>query len=280
MLAAVTIAFVLDLTVVSHLQHLVAQQQLTNEFRAQLDDGTAPVSEGRPAEDDPQNGEEAKPVLLSDGDPVGLLEIPAIGVREIVVEGTSSGALMAGPGHRRDTPLPGQVGQSILMGRSAAFGGPFSRIQELAPGDRISVRTGQGLHYFSVIGIRYAGDPQPPRVQSGESRLVLVTARGAPYAPAGAVYVDAQLTSSPQDRGSRQTTIASLPAADFVLATDTSRVWGLIFALQFLVAVELSAFAAWRRVGARKVWIVFVPLAVLASLLVATQVTLLLPNLL
>ena len=33
------------------------------------------------------------------------------------MEGTSSGTLMSGPGHRRDTPFPGQAGVSVIVGR-------------------------------------------------------------------------------------------------------------------------------------------------------------------
>ena len=41
------------------------------------------------------------------GDPVALLTIPSIGLEQVVVEGTASGDTLVGPGHRRDTPLPG-----------------------------------------------------------------------------------------------------------------------------------------------------------------------------
>ena len=133
-------------------------------------------------------------VLLSDGDPVARLEIPSLGVDQIVVEGTASAALTKGPGHRRDTFLPGQAGVSVLMGRATAYGGPFGRIQELPPGETISVITGQGEHIYRVLGVRYAGDPSPA-FKPGTGRLVLETARGGPYMPSGVVRVDAELVS-------------------------------------------------------------------------------------
>jgi uncharacterized membrane protein YoaK (UPF0700 family) len=64
------------------------------------------------------------------------------------------------------------------------------------------------------------------------------------------------------------------------MATDTSTVWALVFALQFFVVAEIAAVWAYRRIGAQKVWVVFVPVMFLAGLLVADQVTRLLPNLL
>ncbi|WP_307812285.1 sortase [Lacisediminihabitans changchengi] len=218
--------------------------------------------------------------LLEDGTPLGFISIPSLGVNQVFVEGTSSSTLTAGPGHRRDTVLPGQIGTSVILGRASAFGGPFARIQELAPGDTFTARTGQGVTDFSVIGVRYAGDPVPTAPNGKQSRLILETARGAPFAPSGVAYVDAQATSAALPVGQRQTTIVSLPPEDAPLASDTTTVWALVFALQFLIVVEIGAVWAYRRIGAQKTWIVFVPLTVLAGIYVTNQVTILLPNLL
>lgn len=267
--AAIVLGLALNIILIGQLQHLVAQQQLGDAFREQLADGVAPVSEG-----------DVDDVLLADGAPVALLEIPQIGLREVVVEGTDSGTLQAGPGHRRDTMLPGQTGVSMIMGRAAAFGGPFSHLQELGPGDTFTVITGQGEHEYEVIGLRYAGDPAPPRLTAGEGRLILVTARGAPYAPSGLAYVDARLTSEAQPYGTRQTTYLTLPESDKPLSGDTSMAWALVFALQFLVVVELAAVWSYRNVGAQRTWIVFVPLTVLAGLWVGGEIIRMLPNLL
>lgn len=269
MVAIVLLAFALDVGILSHLQHAVAQQQLYNGMREQLAAGTLPVSEG-----------DVDGVLLPDGVPVAYLEIPDLGLREVIVEGTDSGTLMSGPGHRRDTVLPGQAGVSVVLGRASAFGGPFSRLQELPPGSEFTVVTGQGEQTFRTIGVRYAGDPTPPALQSGQSRLVLQTARGLPYAPSGVLYLDAELVGDAQDRGARQTTVASLPESDLALGVDTSTLWALVFALQFLIGVEIAAVLTGRRVGPRKGWIIFFPLTALGGLWVAAQLVRLLPNLL
>jgi len=269
LLAILVLGFVADVTLLSRLQHGASQQELMNTFREQLSEGTAPVSEG-----------DVDDHLLVDGAPVALIEIPQLGIHEVVVEGTSAGALMNGPGHRRDTVLPAQEGDSVIMGRAAAFGGPFAGIEKLQPGDRFTVLTGQGRFGFEVIGVRYAGDPEPPARRSGESRLVLTTARGLAFAPSGVAYVDTRLIVPAQERGTRQTTWASLPESHLPLATDTSTVWALVFALQFLLLVEAAAVWTIPRIGGRKAWIVFAPLALIGGLWAATQIVLLLPNLL
>lgn len=270
MIVAVLIfGFLANLTVLGQLQHLVLQQQLTNTFREELAQGTAPVSEGT-----------VDGVLLDAGTPVALIDIPSIGVHEVVVEGTDSGTLRAGPGHRRDTVLPGQAGYSVIMGRAAAYGGPFSRLQELRPGQQFTVVTGQGSQKFSVIGLRYAGDPMPAPLGAGKGRLILETARGPAFVPSGVVRVDAALESETKPAGVRATTFATLPVVDRELSSDTETVWALVFALQFLLVVEFAAVWAYRRVGLRKTWTVFLPVITVAGLFVADQAVRLLPNLL
>ncbi len=269
LVAALLAAFLIDLVGLSHLQHVIAQQQARDLFTAQLADGTAPVNEG-----------DVDGVLLTDGAPVARLEIPALGISEIVGEGTTSSVLAKGPGHRRDTPLPGQGGVSVIMGRASAFGGPFARIQELPPGEAISVVTGQGEQLFRVIGVRYAGDPAPAAPATGRSRMVLETARGGPYFPQGVVRVDAELVSATQANGGRMTTSASLPGNARELAGDFSTAWALVFALQLLVVAEIAASYAYRRFGWSRTWVVFVPVLTLSCLLVADQIVRFLPNLL
>ncbi|MFJ4038420.1 sortase [Microbacterium sp. NPDC090007] len=261
--------FVGNVTVFSHLQHLASQQRLEDDLRAQLAAGTAPVGEGT-----------FEDVLLADGAPVAIMDIPRLRFHEVVVEGTSSAQTALGVGHRRDSVLPGQAGVSVLMGRAGAFGGPFSAISALEPGDEITVRTGQGLQLFEVMGLRYAGDPTPPNLVRGESRLILQTARGVPYIPTGIAYVDARLVSETQAAGARLTTTTTLDPAHRAMATDVRTVWALVFAVQFLIAVEIAAVWSFRRFGAQKTWIVFLPVAALAGFFVADQLTRLLPNLL
>lgn len=268
-LAALLVGFILNLTVLSHVQHFVGQQQAGNILREELIAGTAPVSEG-----------DFDDVLLANGAPVAILDIPSIGVHEVVVEGTSGGDLKNGPGHRRDTVLPGQSGISVIMGRAAAYGGPFNRIQELAPGDKFTVFTGQGKQTFSVIGVRYAGDLAPPSPKAGVSRLILESARGPAFMPTGVVRVDAQRDGAGKDPGVRQTSFATLPPEQKSMGTDTTTAWALVFALQFFIVAELAAVWAFRRIGAQKMWVVFAPVLLLAGLFVADQVTRFLPNLL
>jgi sortase A len=187
---------------------------------------------------------------------------------------------MAGPGHRRDTVLPGQEGTSVLLGRAGAYGGPFGRIQELATGQTFTVVTGQGRHTYRVLGVRYAKDASPPPPKAGGSRLVLTTARGPAFMPTGIARVDAELTSQVAPVGTRVTTSGMRGAASDPMAADMSTIWALVLWLQAMVVVVLGAVWSFHRWGRRQAWIVFAPTLAAVSFQVADQVTLLLPNLL
>jgi LPXTG-site transpeptidase (sortase) family protein len=268
-LAVLLLGFAVNLMLFSHLNFQANQQQLSDHFRMQLAEGVAPVSEG-----------DVDDVLLPDGAPVAALDIPAIGLSAVVVEGSASGDTMRGPGHRRDTVLPGQAGVSVILGRASAYGGPFARIQELQPGDSFTVVTGQGEQTFEVMGLRYAGDPSPSPLRSGQARLVLETARGLPYAPTGVVRVDAQLVGEAAPPGARHTGFLALPAEDKALGSDTSTVWALVFALQVLVLAEIGLVWSVRYIGARQAWTVFLPVVLLTGLVITDQVMRILPNVL
>jgi len=228
----------LHLVVFSSLQHHSAQQRGYAAFRRAVAEGTAPAGPtdalGRP---------------LRHGTPVAYLEIPAIGVHEVVGEGTTAADLTAGPGHRRDTPLPGQRGTSVVLGRQASYGGPFNRLGDLRVGATINATTGQGVARFTVVSLRRGGEPTPAPLRQGAGRLLLVSAAGPSYIPSQILRVDADLTSP------------ALPAPRALLSP---------------VGIAWS----WHRWGRPQTWIVFFPLTALVGLSASAQALRLLPNLL
>jgi sortase (surface protein transpeptidase) len=268
MVFIVSFTLLVQLVWVSTWQAKSAQKQAYDRFGAELAQGTAPIG--------PTDAEGRE---LAPGAPVALVEIPAIGVKQVVAEGTAPGVLFGGPGHRRDTPLPGQAGTSVLYGRRATFGGPFRRIGELDSGDVVRVTTGQGVFQYRVLGVRKEGDPVPPAPAAGASRLLLATAAGRPYLPDGVLRVDADLDGTPVGGPARLVTTAELPAVERLMAADTGTLWVLAFWLQALTLVVLAAVWAWHRWGHAQAWVVFVPPLLLVGLAVAGEAARLLPNL-
>ena len=85
------------------------------------------------------------------GQAVAKLSIPDIGVEWTVVEGVGTEELRNGPGHYPGTPMPGMSGNSGIAGHRTTWGAPFNRIDELEPGDEITVQTIQGTFTYRVI---------------------------------------------------------------------------------------------------------------------------------
>lgn len=268
-LSLVATSLALHLVFVSSLQHRSAQQRSYDVFRRTVAQGTAPVG--------PTDSANRQ---LRHGTPVAFVEIPSIGVRQVVGEGTTAADLMAGPGHRRDTPLPGQLGTSVLLGRQASYGGPFNRLGDLAVGDKITVTTGQGISRFTVLSLRYGGEPTPPPLRPGRGRLLLVSAAGPSYIPSQVLRVDADLDSPALRAPAPVITAAALPASERIMGTDTTTLWRLAFWLQALIAVTLGIVWSWHRWGRPQTWVVFFPLTALVGLFASAEALRLLPNLL
>jgi sortase A len=266
-LAVLLLGFVVQLVFLSRIEHYRSQRLAYANFRNELAQGTAPVG----ALDN--NG---KPVKL--GEPVALLEIPRIGIREVVGQGTTSGVLMLGPGHRRDTAMPGEAGVSVIMGRRAAYGAPFARLSGLLTGDRISVTTGQGVQQFAVLDVRRAGDDAPAAPGANEGRLVIETATGGAYVPAGVLRVDAKLTSPTQPSNGVTLAASQLPENERVLAGDSSAWLPIVLWAQALLIAAVGIVWARTRWGFWQAWLVGLPVLVLIALYVGDAIIRLLPN--
>lgn len=264
-----SVTLLIQLVLVSSLQSSASQGRAFDSFRAELAKGTAPIG---------PTDEEGRELPI--GTPVAYVEIPSIGVKQVVGEGTTASALFDGPGHRRDTPLPGQVGSSVLFGRRSAFGGAFRRIDELAKDDLIRVTTGQGVFDFRVLGVRREGQPAPAAPAAGSARLLLVTAAGRPFLPDGVVRVDAELDGEAVVGPARAISASGLPAEERVMAGDSRTLWALALWLQALIGLSLGAVWAWHRWGRAQAWVVFLPPLLLVGLSASGEAARLLPNLL
>lgn len=139
-----------------------AQDRLEDEFAAQLAEATTTTSTPTPTTSVPA----IAPIDLPApelGDPVGRIEIPAIGVDFISLQGVDLKWLKEGPGHFPQTPLPGQPGNVALAGHRTTYAAPFNRLDELQPGDAVTFETLQGTFTYRVD----AHETQPGEPPSG-----------------------------------------------------------------------------------------------------------------
>lgn len=87
---------------------------------------------------------------LVEGEVMGAIRIPRIGVERYVVEGVSRDDLKKGPGHYPGTPLPGQVGNAAIAGHRTTYGAPFFDLDQLDVGDEIFALTLRGEYHYEV----------------------------------------------------------------------------------------------------------------------------------
>lgn len=250
----------------SGLQEQRSQHELYQSFRGLLDP-SSPIA--------PSIGGDITP-----GTPVALLNSSVAGLRSVVVvEGTSSTDLMAGPGHLRDSPLPGQPGESILMGKSATAGAPFSAITRLHKGDLIKVTTGQGTFRFVVEDQRVAGDRLPELPKSG-ALLTLITSTGSGWlshlAPSHLVYVDAELQG--KTVVAPQGVPGVVPTAEIQGHGDPSGWVFVVFWLQALLLGSIATVWLWARWGRWQSWLVAAPVLFAILWGLSSEVLRLLPN--
>lgn len=265
-LGLLTVTFAAYAFEVSGLQEHRNQHFLYEQFRG-LVDPSSPVA--------PHIGG-----VIPAGAPVALVNAPQAGLaRTVVVEGTTPGDTLNGPGHLSDSPLPGQFGDSLIFGRSATAGAPFAHLDLLRPGDVISVVTGQGQYDFVVTDLRSAGSHFPAVPASG-ALLTLVTSTGSGgfgnIDASRLLYVDADLRGhaslAPPGRA------ASVSALSIEGATDTG-VLPVVFA--WLVALGVIALGArWLRQhwGVWHTWIVAIPVALWVIWQLCAAAVQLLPN--
>jgi sortase A len=113
------------------------------------------------------------PAPAAVGHPIGLLEIPAIGLEKVAVEGSSALRVEQGPGHEPASARPGEAGDALFVGRRASYGAPFAHLGRLRDGDTISVTTARGRFTYRV-------DHSATRATARSGRGTVTLATGAP----------------------------------------------------------------------------------------------------
>jgi sortase A len=115
------------------------------------------------------------------GAPVAHIEIPRIGLDEIVMEGVDDYALNSGPGHLPGSAFPGERGNSVI---SAHRDRHFARLGELSVGDtiyteagahRIYTEAGAHRNEWVVIARRVVEADAPALFRTEEATLTITT---------------------------------------------------------------------------------------------------------
>ena len=114
----------------------------------------------------------------STGSAIGRIDIPAIKLDMVVVQGTDASALTKGPGHYPATPMPCAVGDVAVAGHRTTFLHPFYNLNELVPGDTIVMSTRTLSCRYTVTSAPFAVSPSDVGVVAntpGQFTLTLTT---------------------------------------------------------------------------------------------------------
>jgi sortase A len=228
------------------------------------------------------------------GQPVGVLAIPALGINQAVVEGVGSSQTVSGPGHVPGTAGLGQPGNAAVVGRNAAYGGVFKRLNQLKPGDRVLTATTEGQSIYVVRRVTAVtmgsaastpgGAPKSaaaPTVtletlyrHTADNRLTLVTsASSIPWNSSQVIEVTAILRGKPY--------VATPQAArnsSQLGNTGESGAWAeLVLSLQALVVIAVGAVILYRRCTVRTAYLLSTAPLVAFTVLAADSISRLLP---
>ena len=243
------------------------QHHLLTDFRTEVSQA-ANAQEGLAGRLD-----RAAPTAPDLGDSVAIVDLGPIGVRQVVTEGVRARDTAKGPGHVPGSAGIGQPGNAVVVGRRAGWGGPFSRIDRLRPGQEIVVTTTDGQSAYRVESVRTTTDVDGVMAPTDDARLTLVTsASRSPFATDDALVVVASLEGrpfQPTPQGQRDGDDGRVGDAGSVLVLV-----GLVAAFLAVVAATVVAHRRWKPVTA---FLLTMPALVAVAVIVAEHGSRLLP---
>jgi sortase A len=221
-------------------------------------DGTTQPTQTTPTTQPTQSVQNPVPAP-SEGQPVGIIDIPKIGSHYVVVEGTSTDDLERGPGHYPGTSLPGNPGNAAIAGHRTTYLKPFYNLDQLAPGDPIYVTTLQGRFQYKVVDTLVVSPDDVAVLNPTASPILTLTTCNPRYSAETRMVVQASLVSPVV---AAVPTTKSLPRprslADGRGGWSSAALWALA-----CIAFGTVVWLMWRR---RRKW--WVPVVGLVGLLV------------
>jgi sortase A len=197
----------------------------------------------------------------SEGDPIGDIRIPVIGINQVVVEGTNTPDLRKGPGHYTGTPLPGQAGNVAIAGHRTTYGHPFYNLDSVKAGDPIVLTTLQGIFVYDATKSLVVSPSDTTVVDNVIANQLTLTTCNPRFSATSRLVVQATLAHSqlfqnsglpvvPTRKVHADTKSQSLAGNSSVSLSDTL-FWGFVTA----IVVTGIFFAAWR--FRRQRWVIY-----------------------
>jgi len=135
----------------------------------------------------------AAPRRIREGAVFGRIVIPKLGVRMVVVQGTSTADLERGPGHYRISAVPGSGGTVAIAGHRTTYLHPFRHIDRLRRGDAILLEMPYGIFRYAVSERAIVSDRDWSILRRRRTETLVLTACHPLYSASHRIAVFASL---------------------------------------------------------------------------------------
>src|SRR4029079_18742950 len=128
------------------------QHQLASQYQKRVEAFSAPIATTSLADERRSIAREAKRYRASStrGEAIGRIRIPRMGVNMVLVNGTDHETLKKAPGRDARTFMPGENRLVYIAGHRTTYLAPFSHIDRLRSGDRVTIEVPYATFVYAV----------------------------------------------------------------------------------------------------------------------------------
>jgi sortase A len=150
------------------------QHQLASQYDKRARSFTTTISGPTVKAERASIAREAKLYRLSSkrGQVIGRLRVPRMGINMLLVNGTDHDTLKKGPGRDGRTFMPGENRLVYIAGHRTTYLAPFSHIDRLRRGDRVTIEVPYGTFIYAVTRHRIVKSTDLSVLRSPRHELV------------------------------------------------------------------------------------------------------------
>ena len=110
------------------------------------------------------------------GEAIGRIKVPRLGLNMILVNGTNESTLEKGPGRDLRTFMPGQGQLVYIAGHRTTYLAPFSHIDSLRAGDRVTLEMPYATFVYRIVRHRIVPSDDLAVLKSHDREVVILQA--------------------------------------------------------------------------------------------------------
>jgi sortase A len=150
------------------------QHQLASQYDKRARSFTTTISGPTVKAERASIAREAKLYRISSkrGQVIGRLRVPRMGINMLLVNGTDHDTLKKGPGRDGRTFMPGENRLVYIAGHRTTYLAPFSHIDRLRRGDRVTIEVPYGTFVYAVTRHRIVKSTDLSVLRSPRHELV------------------------------------------------------------------------------------------------------------